>query len=126
MHDKHSVCVSCRRADCTLEKRCDECSSWEEDVMSKYVKHRKSLVSKSRSRLKDKKPWEVNTSDVRSRSSSEDSCATPAGSRDAGSVTGLTETRVEQLITSQLRKLSDFLAPSMTYRGFICNYSNDR
>ena len=78
------------------------CSSWDEDVMTKYVKHRKSLLSKSRSRSKDKKPSEVNTSSVRSRSFSEDSCAIPAGPGDSGSVSGISEARVDQLISSQV------------------------
>ena len=75
-NDKHSVCVSCRGVDCTFEKRCDECFSWDEEVKTKYVKHRKSLLSKSRSRSKDKRPSEVSTSSVRLCSSSKDSCAT--------------------------------------------------
>ena len=76
IHDRHSVCVTCRVAECTLDNRCNECSSWEDDIMSKYVEHRRPLASKSRSLSKDEKHSEVNTSNVRSHSSSEDSCAT--------------------------------------------------
>ena len=50
LHDRHSVCMTCRGGDCTFDKRCDECSSWEDDFMVKYVKHMKSLESKSKSR----------------------------------------------------------------------------
>ena len=100
-------------ADFTLEKRCDECSSWDEELMTKYVKHRKSLLSKSRSRSKDKKPSEVNTSSVRSRSSSEDLCATPAVSGDSDFVSGISEARVDQLISTQINKLSVSFAASM-------------
>ena len=62
MHDRHSVCVTCRCDDCSVDNRCNECSSWEDDVMTKYVKHMKSLALKSQSRSKAKKPSEVNTS----------------------------------------------------------------
>ena len=68
--------------------------------MTKHVKHMKSLASNSRSRSKAKKPGEVNTSSVKSCSSYEDSCATPSGFGDLVSVVGLTEARVEQLISS--------------------------
>ena len=112
-HDRHSVCVTCRGVSCTLDSHCNECSSWEDDVVTKYVKNKKSLASKLRSRSKAKKPSEVNTSSVRSRSSSEDSCATPSGSGDSVSITSLTEARVQQLISSQLNKLSDSFAASM-------------
>ena len=80
--------------------------------MTKCVKYRKSLLSKSRSRSKDIKPLEVNTSSVSSRSSSEDSCATPASSGDSGSESGITQARVDQLISTQINKLSESFADS--------------
>ena len=46
-HDKHSVCATCYGNECTLDKHCSECSSWEDDVMNRYVKHMKSLATKS-------------------------------------------------------------------------------
>ena len=42
LYDKHSVCVNCRGNECSFEKRCDECSSWEDDIMTKSVRHMKS------------------------------------------------------------------------------------
>ena len=68
LRDKHSVCVVCRGFDCSLGKCCNECGSWSEDLISKYLKHQKSLESKSRSR-KAKKP-SVSKSDPGSRSAS--------------------------------------------------------
>ena len=72
--------------------------------MLKYVKHMKSLASKPRSLTKAKKPLEVRTSDIRSRSSSGDSGATPSGSGDSVSVAAITEARVEELISTQHSK----------------------
>ena len=89
------------------------CSSWDEDVMTKYVKQRKPLLSKSRSRSKDKKPSEVNVLSVRLRSSAENSCATLAVSGDSGSVSGISEAMVDQLISSQVNKLYESFAASM-------------
>ena len=47
-YDKHSLCLSCRDVQCSLEVRCDECKCWSSDVMLDYLKHRKSLVSKGK------------------------------------------------------------------------------
>ena len=47
-HDKHTVCVSCRDVDCSVAVRCDECREWSTDVMNDYVRHKRSLISKSR------------------------------------------------------------------------------
>ena len=77
LHDRHSVCVVCHGFDCSLEKRCNKCESWSEDVMHKYLKHKKSLESKSRSR-KAKKP-SSGKSDLGSRSASGDSSANLTG-----------------------------------------------
>ena len=56
LHDSHTVCVACRGYDCSLDKRCSECEAWSEKVMTKYVKYRKSLDSKSKVR-KEKKDF---------------------------------------------------------------------
>ena len=47
-HDKHTVCVSCRDVDCSVAVRCDECREWFTDAMNDYVRHKRSLISKSR------------------------------------------------------------------------------
>ena len=79
LHDKHSVCVNCRGNECSFEKLCDECSSWEDEVMTKYVRHMKSLATKQRSRAKCKRPSDTKTLDDRSHSSSGESGANPLG-----------------------------------------------
>ena len=76
LHDKHTLCISCRGNECAFDNRCSECSAWTDDVMHKYVKHRKSLDSKSRKNKKSDKEKE----DSFSRSSSVESNATPLGS----------------------------------------------
>ena len=99
LHDKHSVCVACRGVECTFDKRCEECSSWGDVFMLKYVKHMKALASKSSS-CEAKKPLEVKPSGARLRSSAGDSGATPSGSAVSGSIAGVTETEVEELISA--------------------------
>ena len=100
LHDKHTICVVSRGSECSLESRCDECSSWEDELMVKYIKHMKSLASKSKPKAKNKKSVDVIPLSVRSCSSSEDSSAAPLGSGDSFSVNPLTEDRVAQLIAS--------------------------
>ena len=46
--DKHLFCMKCRGSECTLDTRCNECISWTEEEMIRYVKLRKSLSSKSK------------------------------------------------------------------------------
>ena len=48
--DRHSICTKCRGADCCMDCRCDECLSWSVEEMEAYVKLRKSLASKSKSK----------------------------------------------------------------------------
>ena len=55
MHDKHSKCSTCRGVECSFETRCSECQSWSDDIMNKYIKHRKSLDSKSRKSKKNER-----------------------------------------------------------------------
>ena len=43
LHDRHSVCVVCHGFDFSLEECCNECESWSEDVIHKYLEHKKSL-----------------------------------------------------------------------------------
>ena len=47
-HDKHLICVSCRNVKCDLDIRCKECESRSTDVMKDYLRHRKSLESKTK------------------------------------------------------------------------------
>ena len=46
--DKHSVCFWCRPIKCDVSNRCSECSSWSPSEIKDYVKHRRSLDSKSK------------------------------------------------------------------------------
>ena len=45
-YDRHSLCFSCRVHKCDMNNRCEECSSWDDNTMSEYLKHRKSLDQK--------------------------------------------------------------------------------
>ena len=58
-YDRHSVCLHCRDVQCSLEVRCSECSSWSLNIMQDYLKHRKTLVSKSK-----KKPVSATPSSI--------------------------------------------------------------
>ena len=78
--------------------------------MMKYIKHRKSLASESKSKDKNKKAGDVTPSSVHLHSSSEESSATPAGYGDSSSVATLTEDKVAQLIVSQIANLSESFA----------------
>ena len=94
LHNKHTVCVVCCGSECSLESRCNECSSVEDELMVKYIKHMKSLASKSKSKAESKKSVDVMPSSMRLRSSSEDSSAATSGSGDSFSANPLTEDRV--------------------------------
>ena len=52
-YDKHTLCASCRGVDCTLKDKCTECKTWTEEEFARYLKHRKSLVSKALSKSKN-------------------------------------------------------------------------
>ena len=47
-HDKHTLCVTCRDVDCSVAVRCDECREWSTELMNEYIRHKRSLISKSR------------------------------------------------------------------------------
>ena len=53
-YDKHTLCVSCRGVDCTDKDKCNECITWSKEEFAKYLKHRKSLISKAISKSKNK------------------------------------------------------------------------
>ena len=48
--DRHLFCTKCRGSECDHDSRCDECLSWTKEEMYCYVKLRKSLSSKSKSK----------------------------------------------------------------------------
>ena len=105
LHDSHKICSVCRGFDCSLDKRCSECEAWSEQVMTKYVKYRKSLDSKS----KAKKEKKTSSSDQASLSSSRDSNVSLSSAASAG----VSEARVTELISSQLGHFSASFAASM-------------
>ena len=104
VHDRHSKCAACCGNECSFENRCSECKTSSDDVMNKYVKHRRSLDSKNR---KNKKP---DKDESRLRSSSGESNATPLSfSVPYSGGGGLSESRVLELMS----QLSGSLAASM-------------
>ena len=50
--DRHSCCIKCRGMDSDLDNRCDDCLHWSKEEMLNYLKNRKSLATKSRSKAK--------------------------------------------------------------------------
>ena len=53
--DRRTVCISCRSIKCDLQHRCEECQEWTDVEMTDYLKHRKSIDSKSKERKKKTK-----------------------------------------------------------------------
>ena len=106
LHDSHLICVACRGRDCTMDNRCTECEGWSEEVMIKYVRYRKSLDSKSKSK-KEKKTSA--SSDQASLPSSRDSNVSQA----SAALAGVSEARVAELIAEQLGQFSSSFAASM-------------
>ena len=104
LHDSHKICSVCRGFDCSLDKRCSECEAWSEEVMTKYVKYRKSLDSKSKA-----KKEKTSSSDQASLSSSRDSNVSLTF-RSFGWGIGA---RVTELISLQLGQFSASFAASM-------------
>ena len=107
MHDSHLMCINCHGRDCDLNNRCVECEGWSEEAMLKYVKYRKSLDSKSKSR-KEKKISA--SSDQASLPSSRDSNMSQASAASAG----ISEARVAELISLQLGQFSSSFAATVT------------
>ena len=106
LHDSHLICVTCRGFECTMDKRCMECEACSEEVMLKYVKYRRSLKSKTKSKKDDKTST---YSDQASLPSSRDSNVSQAS---AASV-GVSEARVAELIAEQLGQFSSSFAATM-------------
>ena len=106
MHDSHLMCINCRGRDCYLDNRCVECEGWSEEAVLKYIKYRKSLDSKSKSK-KDKK---ISAStDQASLPSSRDSNVSQASAASAG----ISEARVAELIFMQLGEFSSSFTATM-------------
>ena len=55
-YDFHSICVNCCGIDSDIDHRCDECADIADDIMTNYVKHKRSLKSKQRYKSKSKDP----------------------------------------------------------------------
>ena len=47
-YDQHTICTQCRDVLCNLTNRCAECRDWSNDIMNDYLKHKKSLPTKSK------------------------------------------------------------------------------
>ena len=104
MHDSHLMCTNCRGRDFNMDIHCVECEGWSEEAMLKYIKYRKSLDSKNKSK-KDKK---ISASaDQASLPSSRDSNVSQAFAASAG----ISEARVAELISMQLDEFSSSLRP---------------
>ena len=52
--DRHTVCISCRGLDCSIDSCCEECIDWPEEEVRLYAKLRKSLKSKGSSKHRSK------------------------------------------------------------------------
>ena len=55
-YDFHSSCICCCGIDCDFDSRCEECANIDDDAMTVYIRHRRSLLSKQRSKSKRKDP----------------------------------------------------------------------
>ena len=105
LHDSNKICSVCRGFDCSLDERCSECEAWSEEGMTKYVKYRKSLDSKSKAKKEEKTSF----SDQASLSSSRDSNVSLSSAASAW----VSEAKVTELISSQLGQFSASFAASM-------------
>ena len=50
-YDQHTICSQCRDVDCSFTMCCDECCAWSNDAMADYLRHKKSLATKSKKKL---------------------------------------------------------------------------
>ena len=48
----HLACMKCRKHDCNVEVRCDECFDWSVDCFTACVRHQSKLKSKLIARVK--------------------------------------------------------------------------
>ena len=54
--DFHSSCISCHGIHCDFDNRCEECANIDDNTMTVYVRRRRSLLAKQRSKSKRKDP----------------------------------------------------------------------
>ena len=113
LSDQHKLCVNCHGQDCDSSNKCVECSSWADDVFEKYVKYRRSLISKSKS-----KKLKGSMKDLSGKlpckslgNKSQDESA--VGDSSVAQSTNLSEDRVRELISSSLMDFSSSFASSM-------------
>ena len=66
--DPHSCCVQCRGL-CEVDKRCDECREWDDDLVLRAYKHQLTLRSKRKSSAKYRDGKRKSLSSVASHSS---------------------------------------------------------
>ena len=96
LHDRHSICNVCCGFVCSFEKLCVECEQWFDECMNEYLKHIRSLESKSKSR-KAKKPVDVSDQDSHSTSG----VSSVKSSARAFASSGISEARVVEVVQPQ-------------------------
>ena len=106
-YDKHSICYSCRKTECNIDKKCTECSLWSDDEFARFIKHKKSLDSKSKNRKAKK------SEEGLARASSSESVVSPSGAENLSSRASLDESRILELISSQMNVFAKSFASSM-------------
>ena len=106
-YDKHSICHSCRKTDCSIDKKCSECSLWSDDEFARFIRHKKSLDSKSKNRKAKK------SEEGLARASSSESVVSPSGAENLSSRASLDESRILELISSQMNVFAQSFASSM-------------
>ena len=61
-YDLHTRCSTCRGKDCQENDKCTECEQWTQEVFNKYIRHKRSLEKKSKS--KERKKERDNKKDI--------------------------------------------------------------
>ena len=108
-NDRHKCCVSCRVQDCNFDNKCIECSLWPSDVFEKYIKHHRSLISKSKS----KKLCKDSSGTIPCKSPMVEGQGDQGVANDAIPSVVISEVRVKELISESLASLSQSFADSM-------------
>ena len=109
-YDRHKIFVTWREQDCDLDSKCIECSLWCDDIFEKYLKHHKSLVSKSKYKKSHK--------DTSGKSPCKSSISQVQGDpsiTDDSILLGMniSEDRVKTLIAESFAQLSSSFSSSM-------------
>ena len=113
LNDRHKLCVTCRGQECDSSIKCIEWLSWTDEVFEKYIKHRRSLIAKSKAKklrgsMKDssgKLPCKSLGNKSQGESAVRDNSVVPC--------TNLSEDRVKELISSSLMDFSSSFDSSM-------------